>query len=51
MANWTPEGFLAHAGEVAARYSGPPPMETPSPFLWGEPDEVRRRFEGLASSV
>lgn len=51
MANWTPDGFVARFGELAAKYSGPPPMETPSPFLWGEPEEVHHRLEGLASSV
>jgi SAM-dependent methyltransferase len=51
MANWTPGSFIARFGELAAKYSGPPPIETPSPFLWGEPEEVRRRFEARASSV
>lgn len=51
MANWTPEGFIARFGELAVKYTEPPPIATPSPFLWGEPEEVRRRFRGLAASV
>jgi len=51
MANYSSQGFLGRLAELAATFSPPAPIEMPSPFLWGDPDEVRRRFQGLASSI
>ena len=51
MANYREDGFLWRAGELVAEYGGPAPVALPSPFRWGDPDEVRRRFAGLAATV
>jgi SAM-dependent methyltransferase len=51
MANYTSSGFLGRVSELVARYAPTRPAEVPSPFRWGDPDEVRRRFDGLASSI
>ena len=51
MANYGKEGFLARLAALAASFAPAPTVEMPSPFLWGDPDEVRRRFRGLASSI
>ena len=52
MANYGVEGFLGRLGGLIGRYSpSAPAMRLPSPFEWGDRDEVRRRFAGLASSI
>src|SRR6266508_554426 len=51
MANWTPDSLMKKMGDVASRYSPPPPVEVPSPFGWGDEHTVRSRFGGLASSI
>lgn len=51
MANYASGGFLGQMGKLLASLTPPSSTETSSPFLWGDPDQVRRRFEGLASSV
>jgi SAM-dependent methyltransferase len=53
MANYAHEGFLGTFADLLVRYSLAPPggAELPSPFEWGDPIEVRRRFEGKASSL
>ena len=51
LANYASKGFLGRMGEVLASLAPPSSTETHSPFEWGDPDMVRRRFAGLASSV
>lgn len=51
MTNWTADSFSGRLSTVTAPFTPPFPLELPSPFLWGDPDEVRRRFDGLAASV
>jgi ubiquinone/menaquinone biosynthesis C-methylase UbiE len=51
MANYGPGGFLGRLSEVMAAFSGRPPLDLPSPFLWGDEDEVSRRFAGFAASM
>ena len=51
MANYGPGGFLGQLRDVIASFSAQPAFELPSPFLWGEEEEVRRRFAPLASSI
>lgn len=51
MANYAGEGFLGRLAALAASFGPAATVEMPSPFLWGDPDEVRWRFSGLASSV
>jgi SAM-dependent methyltransferase len=51
MANWTPDSLMKKMGDLASRYSPPPPVEVPSPFAWGDEHTVRSRFGGLASSI
>ena len=53
MANYSQTGFLGSFAELLVKYSLAPPggAELPSPFMWGDPAEVRRRFEGKASSL
>lgn len=51
MANYAWDGYLASFAKLLAGYSGPSPLGLPSPFEWGDPAEVERRFAGLASSI
>ena len=51
MANYGIGGFLGRLSTVIAAYSTTPASTMPSPFEWGDPDEVRRRFEGHAASI
>jgi SAM-dependent methyltransferase len=51
MANYGPSGFLGRLSELMASFSGRPSLDLPSPFLWGDEDEVRKRFAGLAVSI
>ena len=53
MANYAKAGFLGSFADLMTSFSAPPPtgMELPSPFAWGDPEEVRRRFTGRASSL
>lgn len=51
MANYGTGGFLARVSELISRFGPPAPVELPSPFRWGDPDEIRRRFRGLAASL
>lgn len=51
MANYGSGGFLGRLATVIAAYSTTPAPTMPSPFLWGDPDEVRRRCEGRATSI
>ena len=44
MANYSPGGYLGRLFEVIASFSARPTFELPPPFLWGDEDEVRRRF-------
>jgi SAM-dependent methyltransferase len=47
MANYSTAGFLGAMGKVMDSLRPPQGTSPPSPFLWGEPDEVRRRFANL----
>lgn len=51
MANYSPGGFLGRMADLMASFSASPAFELPSPFLWGDEDEARRRFAGPASSI
>lgn len=51
MANYGSAGYLGRLSDLIGTFSNAPPSALPSPFLWGEPDEVRRRFRGLASKL
>jgi SAM-dependent methyltransferase len=51
MANYANEGFLGRLGELVASYAPSGSTTEPSPFLWGDPLEVRERFGALASSI
>ena len=51
MANYTSRGFLAAFADLISSFASPAPIALPSPFQWGDADEVRRRFDGLASSI
>jgi SAM-dependent methyltransferase len=46
MANWIPGNptLVAQILRIAAAYSPPPPAGFVSPMLWGDPEEVTRRF-------
>lgn len=49
MANYAQRGVLARITELASGLQPPPAgVDLPSPYLWGDPDHVRRRFDGLA---
>jgi SAM-dependent methyltransferase len=51
MANYGFGGFLARTFSVLRAYSPPSPLDLPSPFEWGDEVELRRRFDGLTSSI
>jgi SAM-dependent methyltransferase len=51
MANYAPTGFLGSMSEAMRAYAGPAPMPLPSPFTWGEAEEVRRRLGPLSASI
>jgi hypothetical protein len=51
MANYGHGGFLSAIVRMFSRYSARPPFELPSPFDWGEPDIVRKRFAELAGEI
>lgn len=51
MASYASKGFLHRMSELMSRFSPPASVEMPSPFHWGDAGEVRRRFQGLASSI
>ena len=51
MANYSPGGFLGRLSEMMASFSARPGIELPSPFLWGDEDEVRERVGRLAASI
>jgi ubiquinone/menaquinone biosynthesis C-methylase UbiE len=51
MANYSPGGYLGRLSETMASFSARPALELPSPFLWGDEDEVRRRFAPHTDSV
>jgi SAM-dependent methyltransferase len=51
MANYSAGGFLGRMSELLGSFSSRPELDLPSPFLWGDEAEVRRRFAGLAESI
>jgi SAM-dependent methyltransferase len=51
MANYGSSGYLGRLSDLIGAFSSAPPSALPSPFLWGEPDAVRRRLGGLASEL
>jgi ubiquinone/menaquinone biosynthesis C-methylase UbiE len=51
MANYASRGFLSRFTDLMSRYAPAAQIELPSPFRWGDADEVARRFDGLASSI
>ena len=51
MANYSPGGFLGRLSDAMASFSSRPTLELPSPFLWGDEGEVRRRFSHFATSI
>jgi ubiquinone/menaquinone biosynthesis C-methylase UbiE len=51
MANYSPGGYLGRLTEMIASFSARPAFELPSPFQWGDEDEVRRRFAPHTDSI
>jgi SAM-dependent methyltransferase len=53
MANYGQTGFLGSFTDLLLKYSLAPPggVPLPSPFEWGDPAAVRRRFDGRASTL
>jgi ubiquinone/menaquinone biosynthesis C-methylase UbiE len=51
MANYSPGGYLGRLSESIASFSGRPAFALPSPFAWGDEDEVRRRFAPHTDSI
>ena len=51
MANYGGAGYLRRLSDILSRFSTIPAVDIPSPFLWGDPDVARQRFEGIASAV
>ena len=50
MANYG-AGYLSRLSDLIGRFSTQPTPDLPSPFLWGDPDEVRRRMKPHAATV
>ena len=51
MANYGGAGYLWRLSDLIGAFSSAPPTELPSPFLWGDPEQVSRRFRSLASEL
>jgi len=51
MANYGAAGYLGRLSDLIATFSSGSPSPLPSPFLWGDADEVRRRFAGRVSAL
>jgi len=51
MANYSSDGFLGGMSNLFARYSTRLPFDLPSPFEWGNPAAIGRRFGGLAGGI
>jgi len=51
MANYSNTGFLGSFTELLRKFSVAPSIDLPSPFAWGETEEVRRRFNDKTSSL
>ena len=51
MANYSWDGFLGGMAKLFEKYSQRLAFELPSPFEWGIPDVVRRRFARFARDV
>ncbi len=51
MANYSPQGFFGRLSEAIGSFSTTPAPAIPSPFLWGDPDEVRARLGGRALTI
>jgi ubiquinone/menaquinone biosynthesis C-methylase UbiE len=51
MANYGSGGLLGRVSALLATFGRPPAVPLPSPFEWGDAEEVRRRFSGLAAAV
>jgi ubiquinone/menaquinone biosynthesis C-methylase UbiE len=49
MANYGPVGFFGRLAGVLSSLSAAAAVELPSPFLWGDEHELRRRFERASS--
>lgn len=44
FSTWPPELFVAQIFGLISRYAPPPPVEVPTPALWGEPAVIRERL-------
>jgi ubiquinone/menaquinone biosynthesis C-methylase UbiE len=51
MANYASEGFLGRFAALITTYAPPAPAPLPSPFAWGDADEVCQRFTEFASAI
>ena len=51
MANYAAEGFLGRFAALIGAYAPPAPIPLPSPFRWGDADEVQGKFQAFASSI
>src|SRR5579872_129524 len=51
MANYGSDGYLGRLSVLIGRFSTPAAVDLPSPFLWGDAMEVRRRLQPHASAV
>jgi len=51
MAGYGSAGYLGRLSDLISAFSSAPPSALPSPFLWGDADEVRRRLAGRASRL
>lgn len=50
MANWTPAGFIGRMFKTVGAHVAPP-VNMPSPLLWGDEQTVRERFGEAVSEI
>lgn len=51
FSTWPPELGMGAMFTMLSRYMPPPPIETPPPTLWGEPNVVRQRLGDAVKDV
>jgi SAM-dependent methyltransferase len=50
MGNWTPDGFIGQMFKITGKHV-PPPLNMPSPILWGDEKTVKERLGDRVSDL
>ena len=51
FATWPPELYVGRSSALVMKYMPPPPLDVPSPFLWGDPGVVRQRLGNRVKDI